>query len=359
MVLMLMQILEHLKINKTIILWIKNYLSEHSQQTVVDGSYSKPCKVTSGVPQGSVLGPLLFLIYTNSLLKLLVKLTNVMTFAFADDIKLASTDPKSLQEALKITETWSKSWKLKLQQSKSEHITFKLPRSPISNLNTYYIDNKNIPHTDFVKDLGIIITSDLKWSSQISKVYTKSLHLVYTVLKSFKSSNPYFYVQLYKTHIRPLLEYNHTIWRPYLKSDIRKLESIQTKFTRRLCQKLNIKFLHYQNRLQILGLETLEIRFIKIDLINTYKILNNIIDLDQTEFFTMNHIHQNYNLRRHTKYLKKPINSATATGRNFFSQRVVEIWNRLPAQVVESKSLPIFKQKLKPLQISTYTNLVI
>ena len=92
---------------------------------------------------------------------------------------------------------------------------------------------------------------------------------------------------------------------------------------------------------------------------NTYKILNNIIDLDLNEFFTMNNIHQNYNLRRHTKYLKKPINSTTATGRNFFSQRVVEIWNRLPAQVVEAKSLPIFKQKLKPLQISTYTNLVI
>ena len=136
-----------------------------------------------------------------------------------------------------------------------------------------------------------------------------------------------------------------------------KLESIQTKFTRKLCQKLNLKFNSYQDRLNILNLETLETRQLKSDLTIIYKIHNNLIDLNFNEFFTKNNITSTYNLRRHNKYLNKPAKSRTATRRNFFSNRIISIWNRLPESIIDSDSIAIFKNRLDNTNMHNYANL--
>ena len=181
---------------------------------------------------------------------------------------------------------------------------------------------------------------------------------MYSILRSFKTTNLKPYITIYKTYIRSIIEYNSTIWNPDLKSDIRKIESIQTKFTRKLCQKLNIKFNSYLHRLDILNLETLEKRRIKSDLILTYKFYNNLLDIEFKDFFQESVITNRYNLRRHNKYLDKPELCDTKARRNFFSNRIIKIWNKLPQDIILSKTLTIFKSKLNKIDLSKYTELV-
>lgn len=250
---------------------------------------------------------------------------------------------------------------MRLQQSKSEHIAYSPHYSSTNNniSNTYLIDNKIIQHTNTVRDLGLILTSDNKWTNQTKKIYSKTITLNYTILYSFKSNKLTTYVQLFKSYIRPIIEYNSSIYKSHLKSDIRKIESIQSKYTRGVCQKLNIKFKDYHDRLQILNMETLEIRRIKSDLIITYKLLHNIIDIGPNNLFTTSNLHQNYNLRRHRFYLNKPELSKTIIRRNFLSQRIISTWNKLPEHLVMSESLEIFKNKLDLIDISLYAELII
>ena len=187
---------------------------------------------------------------------------------------------------------------------------------------------------------------------------SKASILVYTVLRSFKTVKPNTYIQIFKTYIRPLIEYNQIIWSPNLKSEIRLLESVQRKYTRIMCQKLNIPYSNYQQRLQMFNLESLESRRLKSDLIAVYKLLNNLIDLNPDDFLIRNNINQKYNLRRHNQYLQYPKLSCTSIRRTFFSVRVIKIWNCLPTEIVTSKCLSIFKQSLKSLDLSLFTELI-
>ncbi len=171
-------------------------------------------------------------------------------------------------------------------------------------------------------------------------------------MKTFKSRQLYFYVNLFKLYVRPILEYNINIWMPYQIGDIRRLESLQAKFTRRLCQKLNLSYKSYFHRLQILNLETLEIRRVKLDLILTYKIHHNLVDLNSNESFAKSRSIQLYNLRRHPFHLDKPSIPKTIVRQNFFYYRVVNTWNKLPKSIVESKTLAAFKRKVYSLSIN-------
>ena len=211
-----------------------------------------------------------------------------------------------------------------------------------------------IPLTDNVKDLGITLTSDLKFFCHISKIYSKSISIVHIILKSFKTPNPTFYTNLYKLYVRPITEYNSTTWSPFLISDVEKIESIQRTFTRKLLQKLNISYIDYQDRLLILNLETLEIRRVKLDLIFVYKILNNLVDLNSCDFFQINQIVSTYSLRRHRFYLQKPCMPTSAVVSNFFTHRVLKTWNKLPENTVMSKTLSIFKSRLNNVNITDY-----
>ena len=116
-------------------------------------------------------------------------------------------------------------------------------------------------------------------------------------------------------------------------------------FTRKLLQRTNTKYNSYEDRLKILGLESLELRRLHSDLITVYKILNNLIDIDFADFFEIKNT--DYNLRHHRLSLKKPIAAKTSILQNSFKYRVVDTWNSLPENLVTSKSLAIFKIGLK------------
>ena len=346
----LLHVLKHYKINQTTLYWISDFLTNRFQHTLVDGELSKKCSVVSGVPQGSVLGPLLFVLYLDSLMKSLSD-NNVTTtvYAYADDLKILSNNKQDLQNTLNVIQKWAKDWDFLIQPVKSEHIFFST--KPISSDSQFFINEKPIPHCNTVKDLGITLSSNFKWSAHISKLASKANYLSFNILRSFKSLEPSLYINLYKSHIRPLLEYNTPIWYPTLRTDVRTVEKVQRKFTRRLCQKINISFTSYLHRLEILRLETLESRRIKIDLTILYKILHNLIDVDFKDFFCLSSSKVAYNLRGHSLKLQDPGYSGSPIRENFFSHRIIQYWNKLPDTVVNSPNLQTFKLRLKQFDI--------
>ena len=148
-------------------------------------------------------------------------------FAFADDVKLLSSKADDLQKALNIVGEWTNDWKLLLNTNKSENFTIR-QKTTID----FNIKNENIPKVNDVRDLGIILSNDLKWIKHIDKVRTKANILSHALVRSFLPHNTHLLVNLYKIYIRPILEYNTCTWSPYLKTEIYRVESVQRKFTR-------------------------------------------------------------------------------------------------------------------------------
>ena len=261
-------------------------------------------------------------------------------YAFADDLKLLGTDANDLQCALNLIDDWTTSWKLLLNTDKSEHLTIqqKIPM-------TFTLKNQIIPKIKSVRDLGITLSDNLKWGSYISKVRSKASSLSHIILRTFSSNNASLIVNLYKTYVRPIMEYNTPTWSPHLKCDIREAESVQQKFTKSLFQRLNITFADYSDRLSKLNLESLESRRIKNDLILTYKLINNIVDIDCSKHFKFSRF-GGHNLRRHSLHLTHQQLPLHLSRQNFYSNRVINHWNSLPSHIVQSPTLDIFKHQL-------------
>ena len=196
------------------------------------------------------------------------------------------------------------------------------------------------------------MSSNFKWASHISKISSKANVLFYNIIRSFTSSSPLFYANLFKSHIRPLLEYNSVIWSPHLISDIKRIESVQRRFTRLVCQKTNTKFNCYEDRLEIMKLDSLETRRVRIDLLYMFKFFYNIVDINFSEHFKLHYANQIYNLRGHSVKLQLPQYSGSTIRNRFFCERVVPVWNALPKHIVESQNLDIFKSRLLQFDIT-------
>ena len=146
-----------------------------------------------------------------------------------------------------------------------------------------------------------------------------------------------------------------TIWGSSSIQNRKAIESIQRQFTKRICMKLNIKFNSYQERLTLWNVKTLEQRRIELDLILVYKILNGLIYLKPGDFFKKSNFYNNHNLRRHNQCLQSYEIPRTNIRKNFFSIRIIKLWNQLPQNIVSSKSLSSFKSNLKKLDLRSFT----
>ena len=197
--------------------------------------------------------------------------------------------------------------------------------------------------------MGITLRQDLKWNTYIEKVRARSNTLFWMILRTFRSGDPKLLTDLYKTYIRPLAEYNTCTWSPYLRTDIREVENIQRRITRSICKRANIKFSTYEERLNILELESLQSRRIKNDLVFLYKIINGLVDMETSNILKFSNF-GGYNLRRHTQHISRQHIAKTHCRNNFFSYRVISYWNKLEEEVISSPNLVNFKIKLKKLR---------
>ena len=154
-------------------------------------------------------------------------------------------------------------------------------------------------------------------------------------------------LNFYTTYIRPLLETATTVWNPYLMKDIKILEGVQRKFTKRM-PGMFVKT--YEERRATLGLKTLEYRRLCNDLCICFRILNGLIDVDFDDFFDFNRCR---NLRGHSQKLLVP--KFRKNTRKFdFACRVINSWNALPEELIQTSTLPCFKRKLNTLDFSRF-----
>ena len=315
--------------------WIEDWLSGRKQRVVINGLSSGWRDVTSGVPQGSVLGPLLFIIYINDLdLGLISKISK-----FADDTKMGvnANDKESIKQLQidldKIGE-WSQKWQMpfNVEKCKVMHIGYKNTNADYSLL------GKKIESCNEEKDLGVIISKDLQFSKQCTEVEKKAQKLLGYIKRQFNTRKKDTILTLYNALVRPHLEYAVQFWSPTQRKDIEKLESVQARATKLIP---SIRHLGYQKRLEHLNLYSLEKRRLRGQLIETFKILNGIDKIDYRNLFTLS---GNQTRTNGWKLELKRFNTSHCG--NFFTYKIPSLWNRLPVDVVNSSTINQFKQGL-------------
>jgi len=133
----------------------------------------------------------------------------------------------SLQSDLDNILDWAKQWQLKLNPDKTKH--FRIGNIKIDH--TYVLDGENIDIVDHMCDIGVIIQSKLKFTKHCNSLVKKGHFIIRNIFNTFKGHSAKFYVKMYCTYVRPILEASSPVWSPYLKCNIEKLESVQCRFT--------------------------------------------------------------------------------------------------------------------------------
>ena len=316
--------------------WIEQWLTDRRQRVVVDGEVSNWKSVLSGVPQGSVLGPILFLIYINDLDDSIT--SNVLKFA--DDTKLfrkvnTDGDKQHLQNDLDRLVKWSEKWQMLFNFGKCKCL-----HTGHGNLNVNYKMGDTVLGTTVKeKDLGVTISTDMKVSEQCGIAASKGNQILGLIRRNITYKGKKLIIPLYKAIVRPHLEYCIQAWRPYRKKDIDTLERIQRRATKMIPE---LRDLSYEERLKECGLTTLETRRLRGDQIEVFKILNGYENIDRNMFFSLN---KDSRTRGHEVKLVKD-QCRLDIRKHLFSQRTINEWNKLSTDCVTASSVNMFKNKV-------------
>ena len=324
--------------------WIEMFLRDRFMCVSVSQHLSSPVEVTSGVPQGSVLGPLLFLIYVNSV----TKDVSVQWAAYADDFKLSVCFPRgqssvrsskigNLQSSLDSIASVGSSWNLNLNSSKC--VVMRFGENEAIFPTNYTIDGKRLKCVKGYKDLGVFVDSNLKFHTHINQVVGRVASMSSNLLRSTVCRSADFMVTLWVSHIRPLIEYGSNVWNVGYMMDDRRLERLQRAWTRQIH---GLSELSYHDRLSRIKMFSVYGRLLRVDLVTVWKAFHAEVDVGLSSVFEMANP---VGTRGHNYKLAIPI-CRTEVGRRTFGVRVVNIWNSLPADVVEASSLDTFKRGL-------------
>ena len=321
--------------------WIKDFLYERAKYVKINNAKSVTSPVTSGVPQGSVLGPMLFIYFINDL----PEVCTVPTKIYADDTKAFSEirseeDRDKLQFSIDQMFQWTQEWQLLFNQAKCKilHIGDNNPNYK------YFIgegaNRIELETSAIEKDLGVLVDNELNFESHIDYVIKKASSKKAQILRNFSYRSKKVLVPLFKTLVRPILEYANSVWVSSYRNQINLLEAVQRKFTKHI---LEAKKLKYEDRLRCLKLPSLEYRRFRGDLIQAYKIAHK--HYDRASVSNLFKFNQNSRLRGH-KYKLTKIITKKRKYQHFFSNRIVNSWNNLSEETANSKSINIFKNNI-------------
>ena len=213
----------------------------------------------SGVPQGSVLGPTLFLIFINDLDCVVDGIASVLS-KFADDTKLIrcvenETDREALQSDINALITWSDDWQMAFNRDKCKVMHFgKKNENYTYTMGGYAPGGTVLENSDEEKDLGVMIHKSLKPTSQCAKAVKKANQVLGQMSRAFTYRDRYTWVRLYKQYVRPHLEYAVQAWCPWSDADIELIENVQRRAIRMVS---GLRSSVYEDRLRELGLTTL------------------------------------------------------------------------------------------------------
>ena len=329
--------LQSLGLNDFILRWICDYLRGREQRVILNGVSSRPKSVLSGVPQGSVLGPLLFTIYINDLADLHLSSKLVL---YADDILLyrsieTSADYNLIQEDVNNIEQWMVNNSLTLNTAKCKQML--ITRTKTHHQHQLYLSDQPLEQVQNYKYLGVTITSNLSWSDHIQSVCLKSRRLVGLLYRQFYNANLNTLRQFYLSCIRPHLEYACTVWDPYITKDIMLLENVQKFACKVICKSWSMD---YNSMLAYLDIPSLKQRRLHLKTIMMFKFVH------RSSYIPVGYLlpnpPSNYNMRNLT-YFTVPYARTNAYYNSFFPH-MLRIWNRLPLTVVCAPSSFVFKK---------------
>ena len=338
---LLLKKISQMGIHDKVLKWIEAFLTNRFQKVVINGESSSGAKVISGVPQGTVLGPLLFIIFINDI-ENVIKYSNIKIFA--DDSKLCKSvkwdkDQYELQLDLNAVIKWAHENNMELNEDK-----FQLLKhgnvSEMKDLPYQLPSGKSLHPSPTVKDLGITVNEDLEWRIHIHNIVKDAKMYSGWILRTFKSRKRSVLMTLYSSLVRSRLEYCCPLWSPYIKKDISNLESVQKHFTSRIAGMQN---LNYWERLKDLDLYSMQRRRERCIIIHTWKIFSGLTPNDIGLKF---YYHPRLGPRcERPKLLSNQVHLNTLK-HNSFSSVGTALLNIIPKEIKAKDNLEQFKRSL-------------
>ena len=324
--------------------WIEAWLCHRQQRVVLDGAASTDSHVLSGVPQGTVLGPLMFLLYVNDIGDKISSQTTIKLFA--DDALLYRTingpsDEIQLQHDLDTMIEWSKTWLMRFNAKKCHLLKISRQRKPLQT--HYYIDSSKLEEVQHYPYLGVELTSDLTWKTHISNISGRANRILNLLRRHLYGCNQEVKTRAFTTLVRPHLEYSSTVWDPYYKQDIQSLEKIQRKGARFVTGDYSYQH-SVTSMLDDLNWPPLEHRRKNKRLTTFYKICNNSSTVTLPDYVKTS----NSQTRSHDRsYIQ--IQTNYEQYKNSFLPRTIREWNSLPPDLVHAESVDVFSERLQTL----------
>ena len=347
--------------HEKLLTWIHSFLSERNQVVVLNGIHSYIAKVVSGVPQGSVLGPLFFILFINDL-EQVVRSSNVRFFA--DDTRVSkhissTKDCQLLQADLFNILEWSRCNNMKLHEQKFEllnHLHEKsnsLSELPFFNESMLYKVSGDVilRPVDAVRDLGVIVSSDVTWSSHIGTMVCKARSTLSWVFSVFKTRDTTVMITLYKSLVRSLLEYCCPLWDPIKVKEIQLLEGVQRTFTSRIG---GLYTKNYWERLAHLKLMSLQRRRERYVILMMWKVLKGVVPNCCNIQFAQTSRH---GVRAIIPSLSRASSLSNQTLYDgSFAVRGPKLWNMVPDSVKAENTFDGFKTSLSEFLTSIPDN---
>ena len=322
-----------------ILKWLEDWLNGRQQRVVLNGKFSDWLAVLSGIPQGSVLGPILFLIFINELDNAAILIDLISKFA--DDTKLCKAvqseeDRAALQGVLDNLTEWAESTGMAFNVNKCKVLHV----GNSNNKHEYKVNGSNLITVDSEKDLGVKYLNSLKPGGQCSEAARTANFVLGQICRNFHYRDKEVFLNLYKRYVRVHLEYCTPAWNPWLSKDIEILEKVQMRAVKQI---QGLQATTYNARLQELNLPTLTERRHRSDMIETFKIIRGFNKVDSALWF--HHINRTGLSTRNSSDPNSLVisHSRTDIRKNFFSKRVVSKWNELPQNLKNANTVNQFK----------------
>jgi len=320
--------------------WFDDWTKGRQQRVVINGHSSGWADVISSVVQGSVIGPVLFLLFINDI-DCVVDGEGTKMFKYADDSKFgrrirSDKDVIALQSDLDGVAHWAvlNGMALHPQKTMVIHFGYNNPR------HRYTLYGTEVESSACVKDLGILINEKCTPEDHVAAIAKRANCILGQIRRSTINRSVNMVTKMYKTYVRPLIESSVQAWNPWLQRDIDHLEKVQRRATKLIT---GIGSKSYDERLAICGLSTLEKRRLRGDMLQCYKILNGFTNINTTDFFSYASDRHSINTRSAMEDLLVPEKNRLDVRKYFFTSRVVNDWNEIPLEIRTASSINSFK----------------
>lgn len=322
--------------------WVKDFLTNRSQYVLYDQVPSENLPVTSGVPQGSVLGPLLFLVFINDITDSI----SCTIRLFADDCIIyreinSHSDHLALSDSLHHLSNWCDMWQMSINPKKTVCMTITRKKEAIQY--DYRIKGTRLEKVNAHKYLGVTITSSLRWDTHISNITSVALRKLFYLRRCLRLAPHSTKLLAYTTYVRPVLEYANTVWFPYTVTNIQKLENVQRKAARFICNKYK-RTDSPTNMLASSGLQTLAIRAKQARLKFLFQLLHNHYKIDPSLYIRPS---DSRVIRHKHSYTLKEYSYRNDTFKHSFFPLAIREWNCLDSSITSAKSVSDFALKLE------------